>query len=41
VDKLDADHFQVHLTHFIPTSELHIGFFEILIAKPAQAAAKK
>jgi len=33
VEKLDADHFQVHLTKFVPTSELHIGFFEI--APPA------
>jgi hypothetical protein len=29
VDKLDADHFQVHLTDFVPTSELHIGFFDV------------
>ena len=41
VDKLDADHFQVHLTNFVPTSELHIGFFEVPLAKPAQPAAKK
>ena len=41
VEKLDADHFQVHLTHFVPASELHIGFFEVPLAKPAQAAGKK
>jgi hypothetical protein len=29
VEKLDTDHFQVHLTNFVPASELHIGFFEI------------
>jgi hypothetical protein len=41
VEKLDMDHFQVHLTNFVPASELHIGFFEIPLAKPAQPAAKK
>jgi len=41
VEKLDADHFQVHLTNFVPTSELHIGFFEVPQAKAAQPAAKK
>jgi hypothetical protein len=41
VEKLDADHFQVHLTNFVPTSELHIGFFEVPLAKPAQPAVKK
>jgi hypothetical protein len=35
VEKLDADHFQVHLTNFIPTSELRIGFFDLPEAKPA------
>lgn len=34
VEKLDADRFQVHLTNFIPASELHIGFFEVPVAKP-------
>lgn len=34
VEKLDADHFQVHLTNFVPTSELHIGLFEVPLAKP-------
>jgi hypothetical protein len=29
VEKLDADHFQVHLTNFVPKSELHIGFFDV------------
>lgn len=28
IQKLDQDHFQVHLTNFTPKSELHIGFFE-------------
>lgn len=41
VEKLDADHFQVHLTNFIQASELHIGFFEVPLAKPAQPTAKK
>ena len=29
VEKIDANHFQVHLTNFVPTSELHIGFFGV------------
>jgi len=33
VEKLDADHFQVHLTNFVPTSELRIGFFDLPDAK--------
>jgi hypothetical protein len=41
VGKLDADHFQVHLTSFVPTSELHIGFFEVPLTKPAQETKKK
>jgi hypothetical protein len=41
VEKLDADHFQVHLTNFVPTSELHIGFFDVPVGKPAKPAAKK
>ncbi|MGD0295276.1 MAG: DUF4424 family protein [Terracidiphilus sp.] len=40
VEKLDADHLQVHLTNFVPASELHIGFFEIPQAKAAPPAAK-
>lgn len=36
VEKIDADHFQVYLTNFVPTSELHIGFFEVPLAKAAQ-----
>jgi hypothetical protein len=35
VEKLDADHFQVHLTNFIPASELHIGFFDLPEARAA------
>ena len=38
VEKLDADHFQVHLTNFVPSAELHIGYFEVSATKPAQAA---
>jgi hypothetical protein len=41
VEKLDADHFQVHLTNLVPTSELHIGFFEVLVVKPGLTASKK
>jgi uncharacterized protein DUF4424 len=37
VEKLDADHFQVHLTNFVPASELRIGFFDMPKARPAQA----
>jgi hypothetical protein len=29
VEKLDADHTLVHLTNFVPTAELHIGFFDV------------
>jgi hypothetical protein len=29
VSKLDADHFQMHLTNFVPKDELHIGFFSV------------
>jgi hypothetical protein len=35
VEKLDADHFQVRLINFVPTAELHIGFFDLPPAKPA------
>jgi hypothetical protein len=41
VDKPDADHFQVHLTNFVPTSELHIGFFDMPLPTPAQPMAVK
>ena len=41
VDKLDTDHFQVHLSNFIPSSELHIGFFNVPNAKPAKSAVRK
>ena len=40
VEKLDADHFQVHLTNFVPTAELHIGFFDVPVAKFARPSAK-
>ncbi len=35
VEKLDADTFQVHLTDFVPTAELRIGFFDMPKAKHA------
>jgi hypothetical protein len=41
IEKGDASHFQVHLTNFVPTSELHIGFFDLPIAKPARPVAKR
>lgn len=41
VEKLDADHFQVHLTNFIPISELHIGFFEVPVIKPGVPKTNK
>lgn len=41
VEKLDADHFQVHLTDFVPTSELHIGFFEVPGAKSTESTRKR
>jgi len=40
VEKLDADHFQVHLTNFVPASELHIGYFMALQGKYVRPAAK-
>ena len=40
IEKLDADHLKVHLTNFVPASELHIGFFEIPLAQTTQSAAK-
>jgi hypothetical protein len=41
VTKLDANHFQVHLTNFVPSSELRIGFFDLPEAKPAPASSGK
>jgi hypothetical protein len=41
MEKLDTDNLQVHLTNFVPASELHIGFFEVPLAKAAHPAAKK
>ena len=38
VDKLDANTFQVHLTNFVPQSELRIGFFDAPQAAPPPAA---
>jgi len=34
VEEIDSDHYQVHLTNFVPRSELHVGFFPLLSAKP-------
>jgi hypothetical protein len=41
VEKLDADHFQVHLTNFVPKAELHIGFFGLPAAKAPISRQKK
>jgi Domain of unknown function (DUF4424) len=38
VEKLDAGHFQIHLTNLVPKDELHIGFFDVPEATPAQQA---
>jgi hypothetical protein len=35
VEKLDAAHFQVHVTNFVPKDELHIGYFDVPEANPA------
>jgi hypothetical protein len=29
VERLDANHFQIHLSNYVPTAELHIGFFHL------------
>jgi hypothetical protein len=41
VEKLNADHFQIHLPSFIPNAELHIGFFGVPIAKKSVAPKPK
>jgi hypothetical protein len=41
VEKLDADHFQVHLTNFVPAAELHIGFFDLPEVKATHPVMKK
>ena len=41
VEKLDASHFQVHLTNFIPKAELHIGFFSVPLAKSGPTKVRK
>ncbi|HVU47759.1 MAG TPA: DUF4424 family protein [Terracidiphilus sp.] len=43
VEKLDADRFQVHLTNFVPKSELRIGFFDIVTTgrKTGSSPSKK
>ena len=40
VEKLDANHFRVHLTNFVPSAELHIGFFT-LPDEPSRPVARK
>lgn len=37
VENLDADHFRVHLTDFVPKAELRIGYFDLPEAAPKQA----
>jgi hypothetical protein len=39
VTKLDANTFQVHLTNFVPKTELRIGYFDVPQAAPAPAQA--
>ena len=41
MEKLDANHTQVHLTNFVPTAELHIGFFDVPVAMADPTAGKK
>jgi hypothetical protein len=38
VEKIDAGAFQVHLTNFIPQSELRIGYFDVPLPTPAPAS---
>lgn len=38
VKRIDPEHFAVHLTNFIPKSELHIGFFDFDLASTATKA---
>jgi hypothetical protein len=40
VEKTEVNLFQIHLTHIVPVSELHIGFFEVPQAKAARPAKK-
>lgn len=37
VEKLDANHFSVHLKDFIPSEELHLGFLDLPKAKAQKA----
>jgi Domain of unknown function (DUF4424) len=41
VQKMDANHFQMHLSNYVPTSELHIGFFDLPARVPNQPAFRK
>jgi hypothetical protein len=41
VKKLDADHFQIHLTNFVPQAELRIGFFDLPAAKAGAAGSSE
>lgn len=38
VTKIDANTFQVHLTNFVPQSELRIGYFDLPLPEPATAS---
>lgn len=40
-EKLDADHFQVHLTNLVPASESHIGFFDFNRAKAQTSKSRE
>lgn len=41
VEKIDASRFRVHLTNFIPTSELHIGFFDVPQGRQSKTVSSK
>lgn len=41
VEKIDASRFRVHLTNFVPSSELHIGFFDMPQVRHAKAIPSK
>ena len=41
VEELDANRFQVHITDFVPSSELHIGYFDLPVVKRATSVQTK
>ena len=41
VQKIDAEHFQVHLTNLVPKAELRIGFFDVPDVKAANSSSVK